>query len=99
MAYRRSVLQEVGGLDERFPRAYREDADLGLRVVRAGYRKFVFDLSHLEHIGSMGLRLLVGLAHQVKGDGSVVLCDLTTVPVIPPPRRTLWYSTTATRTP
>ena len=38
MAYRRSVLQEVGGFDERFPRAYREDADLGLRVVRAGYR-------------------------------------------------------------
>ncbi|HEX3212332.1 MAG TPA: glycosyltransferase, partial [Actinomycetota bacterium] len=38
MAYRRSVLQEVGGFDERFPRAYREDADLGLRVVRGGYR-------------------------------------------------------------
>ena len=38
MAYRRSVLAEVGGFDERFPRAYREDADLGLRVVRAGYR-------------------------------------------------------------
>ncbi|HEV8650047.1 MAG TPA: HAD-IIIA family hydrolase [Actinomycetes bacterium] len=38
LAYRRSVLAEVGGFDERFPRAYREDADLGLRVVRAGYR-------------------------------------------------------------
>jgi histidinol-phosphate phosphatase family protein len=38
MAYRRSVLEEVGGFDERFPRAYREDADLGLRVVGAGYR-------------------------------------------------------------
>jgi histidinol-phosphate phosphatase family protein len=38
MAYRRPVLEEVGGFDERFPRAYREDADLGLRVVRAGYR-------------------------------------------------------------
>jgi histidinol-phosphate phosphatase family protein len=38
MAYRREALQEVGGFDERFPRAYREDADLGLRVVRAGYR-------------------------------------------------------------
>jgi anti-anti-sigma factor len=46
-------------------------------LVRAGYRKFVFDLSGLDHIGSMGLRLLVGLAHQVKGDGSVSLCDLT----------------------
>jgi histidinol-phosphate phosphatase family protein len=38
MAYRRGVLVEVGGFDERFPRAYREDADLGLRVVAAGYR-------------------------------------------------------------
>jgi histidinol-phosphate phosphatase family protein len=38
MAYRREVLVEVGGFDERFPRAYREDADLGLRVVGAGYR-------------------------------------------------------------
>ncbi|HXQ56336.1 MAG TPA: glycosyltransferase, partial [Actinomycetes bacterium] len=38
MAYRRPVMVEVGGFDERFPRAYREDADLGLRVVGAGYR-------------------------------------------------------------
>ena len=38
MAYRREVLAEVGGFDERFRRAYREDADLGLRVVAAGYR-------------------------------------------------------------
>ena len=37
MAYRRSALEAVGGFDERFPRAYREDADLGLRLVRAGY--------------------------------------------------------------
>jgi histidinol-phosphate phosphatase family protein len=38
MAYRRGALEQVGGLDERFPRAYREDADLALRVRRAGYR-------------------------------------------------------------
>jgi histidinol-phosphate phosphatase family protein len=37
LAYRRDVLEEVGGFDERFPRAYREDADLGLRVTEAGY--------------------------------------------------------------
>jgi histidinol-phosphate phosphatase family protein len=37
MAYRRSVLVAVGGFDERFGRAYREDADLALRVRRAGY--------------------------------------------------------------
>jgi histidinol-phosphate phosphatase family protein len=38
MAYRRAVLAEVGGFDERFPRAYREDADLALRVLGAGHR-------------------------------------------------------------
>ncbi|MGI8887508.1 MAG: HAD-IIIA family hydrolase [Nocardioidaceae bacterium] len=32
MTYRRSALSAVGGFDERFPRAFREDADLGLRV-------------------------------------------------------------------
>ncbi|TDD12920.1 glycosyltransferase family 2 protein, partial [Nonomuraea diastatica] len=38
MAYRRPVLESAGGFDERFPRAYREDADLALRVMRAGHR-------------------------------------------------------------
>ena len=38
LAYRRSALEEVGGFDERFRRAYREDADLGLRLTAAGYR-------------------------------------------------------------
>jgi histidinol-phosphate phosphatase family protein len=38
MAYRRAVLQAVGGFDERFPRAYREDADLAQRVLDAGYQ-------------------------------------------------------------
>ena len=38
MAYRRAALLEVDGFDERFPRAYREDADLALRVRRAGWR-------------------------------------------------------------
>ncbi|WP_160051810.1 glycosyltransferase family 2 protein, partial [Nocardiopsis sp. FR26] len=37
MAFRRSVLEEVGGFDTRFPRAYREDTDLALRVEDAGY--------------------------------------------------------------
>jgi histidinol-phosphate phosphatase family protein len=32
LSCRRSVLAAVGGFDERFPRAYREDADLGLRI-------------------------------------------------------------------
>ena len=38
MAYRRSALERAGGFDERFPRAYREDADLALRLWRAGFR-------------------------------------------------------------
>ncbi|WP_112238693.1 HAD-IIIA family hydrolase [Kribbella monticola] len=37
MAYRRQALQDVDGFDERFPRAYREDAELALRIRRAGW--------------------------------------------------------------
>jgi HAD superfamily hydrolase (TIGR01662 family) len=32
LSYRRDALAAVGGFDERFPRAFREDADLGLRI-------------------------------------------------------------------
>jgi hypothetical protein len=38
MAYRRAALEDVSGFDERFPRAYREDADLAYRVRRHGWR-------------------------------------------------------------
>lgn len=38
MAYRRAALVEAGGFDESFPRAYREDADLALRVTELGWR-------------------------------------------------------------
>ncbi|NBH07878.1 HAD-IIIA family hydrolase, partial [Amycolatopsis sp. SID8362] len=38
MAYRRAALAEAGGFDERFPRAFREDSDLALRVAEAGHR-------------------------------------------------------------
>ncbi|KAB2352717.1 HAD-IIIA family hydrolase [Actinomadura rudentiformis] len=38
MAYRRSVLADIGGFDERFRRAYREDSDLALRVMDSGHR-------------------------------------------------------------
>ncbi|WP_328773832.1 glycosyltransferase family 2 protein [Streptomyces sp. NBC_00286] len=37
MAYRREALEAVGGFDERFRRAFREDADLALRVLAAGW--------------------------------------------------------------
>jgi HAD superfamily hydrolase (TIGR01662 family) len=38
MVYRRAALVAVDGFDERFPRAYREDADLALRVRRDGWQ-------------------------------------------------------------
>ncbi|MFE9249796.1 glycosyltransferase family 2 protein [Streptomyces sp. NPDC007088] len=37
MAYRAEALRQTGGFDERFPRAFREDADLALRVLDAGW--------------------------------------------------------------
>jgi glycosyltransferase involved in cell wall biosynthesis len=37
MIYRRSVLEELGGFDVRFRRAYREDSDFALRVFVAGW--------------------------------------------------------------
>jgi histidinol-phosphate phosphatase family protein len=46
MAYRRKALERAAGFDERFPRAYREDSDLALRLRNSGWlllrgRRFV----------------------------------------------------------
>ncbi|MFJ6087830.1 glycosyltransferase family 2 protein [Streptomyces sp. NPDC092369] len=38
MAFRAEALKDVGGFDERFRRAFREDADLALRVLEAGWQ-------------------------------------------------------------
>lgn len=38
IAYRRRALAAVGGFDERFRRAYREDTDLALRLLRQGWQ-------------------------------------------------------------
>jgi histidinol-phosphate phosphatase family protein len=48
MAYRREALAAVGGFDERFPRAFREDADLALRVQDTG-RRLVVGRRHTVH--------------------------------------------------
>lgn len=48
LAYRRAALTRVGGFDERFPRAFREDADLGLRVIDAGWR-ITLGSRHIQH--------------------------------------------------
>ena len=37
LVYRRAALEDVDGFDERFPRAYREDSDLGLRLIGRGW--------------------------------------------------------------
>lgn len=37
LAYRRHVLRRVGGFDERFRRAFREDADIAIRVTGTGF--------------------------------------------------------------
>ena len=44
---------------------------------RDGTRRVVFDLSALEHTGSLGLRALVGFANKVRGTGRVVACGPT----------------------
>jgi HAD superfamily hydrolase (TIGR01662 family) len=38
LAYRRSALLDCGGFDERFPRAFREDSDLALRLLDRGWQ-------------------------------------------------------------
>lgn len=45
LAVRRAALDDVGGFDERFRRAYREDAEFAVRLLAAGWR-----LAHGERI-------------------------------------------------
>ena len=47
-AYRRTALRAAGGFDERFPRAYREDAELGLRLIARGHT-FVLGQRRIAH--------------------------------------------------
>ncbi len=59
MAYRTEALKRTGGFDERFPRAFREDADLALRVQRAGWSLI---RGHAGHPAPGPAGPLVGLA-------------------------------------
>lgn len=72
MAYRRSALEAVGGFDERFERAYREDADLALRMMAAGFELAAGDRVALHPPGVAdplaSLRLQAGNADDVLMD-------------------------------
>lgn len=54
-AYRREVLLEMGGFDERFPVAAGEDADLKRRVAQQGYKLLYIPLA-VEHLRDYTLR-------------------------------------------
>jgi len=49
--YRRDILLELGGFDERFF-AYLEDVDLGLRIQAAGYCGFYLPRAKVYHVGA-----------------------------------------------
>lgn len=52
MLIKRSVLDEVGDLDETFSPGYFEDDDLSLRIHKAGYRLLICHNSFIYHAGS-----------------------------------------------
>jgi histidinol-phosphate phosphatase family protein len=56
MALRRSALISVSGFDDRFPRAFREDSDLALRLTDAGWRLKRGRRSVLHPVAPSGLR-------------------------------------------
>jgi histidinol-phosphate phosphatase family protein len=62
MAYRRSALEGAGGFSPHFPRAYREDSDLALRLRRAGWQLVRGDRT-VRHPAARG-RFLGSLAKQ-----------------------------------
>ena len=72
MAYRRTALEAVGGFDERFERAYREDADLALRMTAAGFELATGERRTLHPPGEAGpaasLRQQAGNADDVLMD-------------------------------
>jgi anti-sigma B factor antagonist len=47
------------------------------RLYQEGHRHFVLDLGRLVYVGSLGLRVLVGLANRVRADGSLGLCGVS----------------------
>jgi histidinol-phosphate phosphatase family protein len=71
MAYRRAVLEELDGFDERFPHAYREDSDLALRALRAGWELVRGERVALHPVGDAGA--LVSLRRQAGNADDVLM--------------------------
>ena len=55
LAVRKSVLNEIGGFDERFKRGMFEDNDLSYRMRREGHRLVISSRSFVHHHGSRSL--------------------------------------------
>lgn len=70
MAYRRGALRRIGGFDERFPRAFREDADLALRMLDNGYQLTVGERRTTHPVRPAGWWASV---HQQRGNADDVL--------------------------
>jgi anti-sigma B factor antagonist len=64
----------VGKLD---PLATEELTPCVEDAFQSGVRRFVFDLSRLSYVGSLGLRLFVGLHNRLRGQGAVALSNPT----------------------
>jgi GT2 family glycosyltransferase len=56
MLIRRSVIDEIGLLDEQFSPGHFEDDDYSLRIRRAGYRLFLCVDTFIHHYGSVSFR-------------------------------------------
>lgn len=54
--FKRSALEEVGYLDERFTPGNYEDNDIGVRFLKAGFTQLLCKNSFIFHFGSVGFR-------------------------------------------
>lgn len=68
------VLSLAGKLDALAADPFEAEVD---QLVRNGELHFVLDMSKLDYVGSIGLRVFMRLAAKLKGTGVVVLFGLT----------------------
>lgn len=63
-AWRRSVLEQLGGFDEAFPSASGEDTDLTLRAVESGFRLRTTTAATVAHENPTSLRAILRTYHR-----------------------------------